>query len=144
MVLAGVDMADSGNATSPTPAEFLQAFTGGDVKKMVGEMITERQRLIGFEAALDDSLGATCVRYSQLTEITGQFPAFTDLVAITSTRGLYCSHPHWPQYHVDLIYQQIYAKGQEALSLDAESDAFLRSVVFTSVRPAVAARAMSR
>lgn len=135
LVLAGVAVDDSGNATSPTPAEFLQAFTGGDSKKLIGEMMTKRQRLIGFEAALDDSLGAICVRYSQLTEITGQFPAFPNLVAITSTRGLYCSHPRWPQYHIDLTYQQIYAKDQEALSLDVESDAFLKSLIFTSVQP---------
>ncbi len=136
-VFAGVLVTDSGEAKARTPAEFLQAFSG-DFKSSVGEMITGRQRLTGFDAVLDDSLEATCVRYSRLTEITGQFPEFPDLVAIGSTRGLYCAHPHWPQYHIDLTYQQLYAKGQAPLARDTESDGFLKSIVFTPVRPVAA------
>ncbi len=136
-VFAGVLVTDSGEAQSRTPAEFLQAFRG-DFSSSIGEMITRRQRLTGFDAVLDDSPGATCVRYSRLTEIAGQFPAFPDLVAISSTRGLYCSHPYWPQYHIDLTYQQNYPKGQRPLARDAESDIFFKSILFTSVRPVAA------
>ena len=133
-VHAAVIVMDSGEMSPPTPSEFLQAFTEGEPKR-VGQMITRRQRLIEFPAALDNSLGATCIRYSRVTEITGQFPLFPDLVAISSTRGLFCSHPHWPQYNIDLTYDQMYPKGEKPLSLDAEADMFLESVVFTPARP---------
>jgi tetratricopeptide (TPR) repeat protein len=137
-VFAGVVVTDSGEAKARTPAEFLQAFRG-DFGSLVGEMITRRQRLTQFDAVLDDSVGGTCVRYTRLTEITGQFPAFPDLVAISSTRGLYCSHPYWPQYHIDLTYQQNYPKGQRPLARGAEADVFLKSMLFTAVRPVAAA-----
>ena len=141
-VFAAVSVLNSGKVKSPKPVEFLEDFKGEffkDGKIRTGEMITSRQRLTGFDAALDDSLGAICVRYSRLTEVTGQFRAFPDLVGISSTRGLFCSHPHWPQFHIDVTYQQVYAKGQAPLSLDAESDSFLKSIVFTSVQPLAAA-----
>ena len=137
-VLAGVAVQDSGNAAPRTPAQFLADFNGEyfkDGKMRVREMLTSRQRLVRLEAGLDDAMGATCVRYNRLTEIVGQFPQFPDLVALTSTRGLLCSHPSWPQYEIDVTYQQIYAKGQPALPRDAESDAFLGSVRFTADRP---------
>lgn len=138
MVLAGVNVQDSGETRSRTPTEFLESFKAEffkDGKLRTGEMITGRQRLIDFAAALDTSFQATCVRYSRLTEITGQFSAFPDLIAVTLTRGLYCSHPRWPQYDIDVTYHQLHAKGQEALSLDSESEAFFKSLVFTSGRP---------
>ena len=138
LVLANVIVQDSGEARAPAPAEFLEGFKREfvqDGKIRLGEMITPRQRLMGFDAALDDSLGATCVRYNRVTEITGQFPAFPSLVAISSTRGLFCSHPHWPQYNINVTFQQIYAKGQEPLARDAESDGFLKGVVFTPAQP---------
>ncbi len=137
-VFAAVSVLNSGKVKSPTPVEFLEDFKGEffkDGKIRTGEMITSRQRLTGFDAALDDSLGAICVRYSRLTEVTGQFRELPDLVAISSTRGLICSHPHWPQFLIDVTYQQVYAKGQAPLSLDAESDIFLKSILFTSVQP---------
>jgi hypothetical protein len=140
-VVASVVVTDSGEARPQTAAEFLQAFTGGDPRSLIGQMMTARQRLVGFEAALDKSFSATCVKYSRLTEITGQFPAFPNLVAILSTHGLYCSHPHWPQYHIDVTYQQIYPKDQSPLARDTDSDAFLKGVVFTSVRPSAVSRA---
>ena len=95
----------------------------GDVNKRIGEMITSRQRLIGLETALDTSHGTTCVKYVRTTEITGQFPAFPDVVAISVTRGLNCLHPFRKQYQVDVTFQQLYAKGQKALSLEDDADA---------------------
>jgi tetratricopeptide (TPR) repeat protein len=137
-ILAGVAVTDSRHAKPLTPAVFLEDFKKGllgNRKLRIGEMITSRQRLLGLDATLDASLGATCVRYTRLTEITGQFPAFPDLVAITSTRGLACSHLYSPQFDVDVTYQQVYAKGQNALPLDAEADAFLKSLAFTRSQP---------
>jgi hypothetical protein len=134
-VLAGVVAYDSGKDKSRTPAEFLEEFTGRDPQSQIGQMMTSRQRLVAFEAALDGSLGATCVKYRRVTEITGQFPMFPGLVAMSSTRGLNCLHPQWPRYQIDITFQQLYAKGEAPLPLDAASESFLKGVVFTAARP---------
>lgn len=138
MVYAGVVVQDSGYATSPSPAKFLEDFKREfvkDGKVRVGEMLTPRQRLLEFNGALDDSLGATCVRYTRRTEITGRFRAFPDLITISSTRGMFCSHPQWPQYDINVMLTQIYARGQEPLPRDGESEAFLKGIVFTAAQP---------
>lgn len=138
-IIAAVLVRDSGHVRTRTPAELLAEFTGEFVRDgqvRVNEMLTSRQRLIGFAAALDHSLGAPCVSNTRTTEIAGQFPAQPDLVAILVTRGLYCMHPVWPQYDIDVTYQQAYPKGEAPLPRDAEAEAFLKSVVFTPARPA--------
>jgi len=116
-----------------TPREFLEAFTGPDPKADIGRFVAHRQRLLNFDARLDDAFGATCVRYSRLTEIHGQFPAFPELVADSSTEGLYCYHPFWPHWVIDVTYQQNYPQNQTPLAGDA--DAFLKGIHFTHERP---------
>ena len=132
IVLAGVLVHDTGETKTPTAAELTREIIG---ETKTGEMITQRQRLIAFEGMLEDSTTATCLRFTRVTEIAGQFPTLPSLIAIASTHGRYCAHPQWPQYHVQVTYQQIYAKGSAALSLDAERDAFLESVTFSTVKP---------
>jgi tetratricopeptide (TPR) repeat protein len=137
-ILAGVDVVSRSGPETRTPAAFLESFNSEyqrDGKPRIGEMLTGRQRLLEITAALDDSFHAICVRYRRVTEITGQFPDFPGLVGIVDTRGLYCSHPRAPDVNIDVTFQQIYAKGQHALSLDGESETLLRSLVFTSDRP---------
>lgn len=75
------------------------------------------------------------MKYVRTTEITGQFPAFPDLVAISVTSGLNCSHPFLRQYNVDVTFQQFYAKGQKTLPLVDDADAFFRSLMFSLVEP---------
>lgn len=137
LVYAGVFGLDLGERRFDTPPEFLEHFKG-EFEGRTGEMITGRQRLIGFEATLDDSLGATCVRYSRLTEVTG-LARFPDALFILATRGFTCLHPHWPRYAVNVVYSQLYPKGQEPLALDAEAETFLKTPVFTSTRPVASA-----
>lgn len=116
-----------------TPAQLLE-YVKRDSERRTGEMVTRRQRLLGLEAVLDDSLGATCVRYSRLAELRGWGP-FPESVFILATRGLYCLHPDWPRYMIDVGYTQLYLKGQEPLPLDTQVEPFLKSPVFTATRP---------
>lgn len=135
LVVASVFIRDTGQPTTPTPDELLRDFIGDDPTRYVGRMITPRQRLVSLDAALDNTFPATCLRYTQVTEISGQFPQFPDLIGISLKRGLVCAHPQWPQFHVNVIYDQIYPKGQEPLSRDTEADVFLKSLAFTPDRP---------
>lgn len=132
LVYAAVFTVDLGR-TFPTPAAFVahfeKEFEGGP-----GAMITGRQRLVAFDAALDESLRATCVRYRRVTEMTGlpRFPAATYMLA---TRGFYCAHPRWPQYAVNVFASQMYLNGSDPLPIDGEIAAFLASPVFNAARP---------
>ena len=101
MVFGGVMvMLDLGERRFSTPTEFLDWFTG-DRQIRPGEAATQRQRYVEFEATLDESLKATCVRYRRLTEVAA-VQGFPGSVAMNSTYGLNCLHPYWPQYVVDL------------------------------------------
>lgn len=109
-VVAGV-LVKFGAERAWTPREFLETFTA-DAKAETGRYVTHRQRLLDFQARLDDAFGSTCVRYFRLTEIHGQFPSFPELVANTSTEGIYCYHPYWSRYLIDVTYEQIYPQNQ--------------------------------
>ena len=103
-------------------------------EKHTGEMITGRQRLIGFDATPNDSFGAKCAQYRRVTELSG-LGQFQKSVFILTTRGWFCLHPHWPQYMIDVGYTQLHLKGEEPMLLDVEIEPLLRSPVFTSTRP---------
>lgn len=132
LVYVGLFSMDLEERRFTTRAEFLEHFKGG--WPHTGEMITGRQRLVGLEATLDDSLGATCVRYSRLTELTGT-PRFPHALFTLATRGLFCLHAHWPQYAINVFYSQLHHQSQRPLALEAEGEVPLKSLVFTSTRP---------
>ncbi len=108
---------------------FKEEFRGGE-----GVVLTRRQRLVSFEANLDDSLKATCARYARLTEFRD--PAeFGDAILLVATRGFFCWHPHWPRYAINVLYTERYPAGQKPLTPDGEVEPFLDHVTFTSSRP---------
>lgn len=133
LTYTGVFALDLGEKNIRDADEFLQhfreEFRGGE-----GVMLTHRQRLVSFEANLDDSLKATCARYARLTEFRD--PAeFGDAILLVATRGFFCWHPHWPRYAINVLYTQRYPTGQNPLALDDEVGAFLSSAIFPSSRP---------
>lgn len=143
--VTAADLQDPGMQAPPafeTPAAFLD-WLKQSAEKRVGEMVTGRQRLIEHDATLDDSLGATCARYRRVTELPG-LGSFRESVFILATRGLFCLHPHWPRYLMDIGYTQLHLKGEGPLPLDAEVEPFLRSPVFTSTRPMAQAPMLER
>lgn len=131
VVSASAIVIDLGGRQFATPAEFLE-HQRKDMR--AGDMVTQRQRLIEFEATLDNSVGATCVRARQLTEIVG-VGTFRGATAMNLTHRLYCLHPQWPQYAIDVAYSQQYRKDRRALPLDPEAEVFLKGLVFTASRP---------
>ncbi len=115
-------------------AHFVKWVKEGFATRQKGDMVSRRQRLLGAEATADDSFGATCVRYSRSTELIG-WAHFTESTFILITRGLYCLHPHWPGYIIDVGYTQQHLEGEEPLPLEAEVEPFLTSPVFNTIRP---------
>jgi hypothetical protein len=133
LTYTGVFAVDLGEDRIRDAAQFLEhfkdEFRGGE-----GAVLTRRQRLVSFEANPDDSLKATCARYARLTEFKD--PAeFGDAVLLVATRGLFCWHPRWPRYAIDVLYTERYPAGQTLLPLEDEVEVFLRSVMFTPSRP---------
>jgi hypothetical protein len=108
---------------------FKEEFRGGE-----GAALTHRQRLVSFEAHRDDSLKATCARYTRVTEFRDPVE-FRDAILLVATRGLFCWHPDWPRYAINVLYTERYPAGQQPAALDDEVGPFLGSVIFTSSRP---------
>jgi hypothetical protein len=133
LAYTGVFAVDLGEDTIRDPDAFLEhfkdEFRGGE-----GARLTERQRLVSFEATRDDSLKATCARYARVTEFRD--PAeFGEAVLRVATRGMFCRHPHWPRYAINVLYTQRYPTGQAPAALDDEVEPHLGSVLFTPSRP---------
>ena len=149
LVLAAVGASDLKGQRFDTPAQFLQ-FIKADFENfgtLTGEMVTRRQRLLGLEVAVDESLGATCVRYRRVTEFTGESMRwrFPDALFTFATRGFVCLHPDRTRpMMIDVRYDQTYLKGQEPLPIDAEVEPFLKSPVFTATWPVAAVPLPSR
>jgi len=133
LTYTGVFAVDLGEDKVRDADTFLQHFTeefrGGE-----GTMLTHRQRLVSFAAHRDDSLKATCARYARLTEFTDPVE-FGDATLLVATRGMYCWHPHWPRYAINVLYTERYPRGQPPTTLDDEVGPFLGSVIFTSAQP---------
>ena len=141
LVFGGLMVLDLKDQKFATPTEFLESFKGeraGDSD----ESGAQGQRYVEFEAALDESLPSTCVRYRHLTEV-GPVEGFSGSPAFNSTHGLYCLHPNWPRYAIDVTYSQLYARSQTPLSLEGEMEPFFTSLVFTSAHP-VAVTSLAR
>jgi len=139
IVFAAVTARDLKGQRFDTPAQFLQFIKGEE--KLTGEMVTRRSRLLGHEVVVDESLGATCVRYLRVTEFTGESMQwrFRDALFITASRGFFCLHPDRTRsMTIDVRYDQTYLKGQEPLPLDAEVEPFLKSPMFTATWPVAA------
>ena len=148
VIYARVTAADLHDTRMQAPAAFETRAAFLDWLKQsaqmrAGEMVTGRQRLIEHDATLDGSLEATCARYRRVTELTG-LGSFRESVFILATRGLFCLHPHWPRYLIDIGYTQLHLKGEDPLPLDAEVEPFLRIPVFSSTRPMAKAPMLKR
>jgi hypothetical protein len=48
---------------------------------------------------------------------------------------MFCRHPHWPRYAINVLYTQRYPTGQAPAALDDEVEPHLGSVLFTPSRP---------
>ena len=95
---------------------------------------TPRQRVLALELGPASSPAPTCARYRRTAELRGA-PGFPDATFVLTTAGVWCLHPHWPRYGIDLVYGQRYRQGLEPLPVEADVEPFLRGVVFTREQP---------
>ncbi len=95
---------------------------------------TPRQRVLALEVSPANSPAPTCARYRRTAELRGA-PGFPDASFVLATVGVWCLHPHWPKYGIDLVYGQRYRQGLQPLPVEAEVEPFLGGVVFTRERP---------
>jgi hypothetical protein len=92
-------------------------------------MLNPRHRLLDSKLDVDRTLGAECVRYDQLVEDTG-VPQFPGARFTMRAQGLRCLHPQRSGYVVEAGYSQRLLHGQPPLSIEAEAEPFVRSIVF--------------
>lgn len=91
---------------------------------------TDRNRPIASKTSLDRSLGTDCLRYDVTTEDRGA-PLYPGTVFILEMHGFSCFHPELPNYVIDVQYSQRRLPSEQPLSLEAEGEPFLKSLVFT-------------
>lgn len=111
---------------SRSRAELLQELA--QVKER--EMSTGRHRLISIKTTLDNSLGSDCLRYDVSAEDRGAL-VNQGSVYILDTHGFACLHPDITSYLIEAEYSQRRLQGEQPLSLEAEGEAFLKTLVFT-------------
>ena len=104
-------------------AEVLQKFAQGYSEP------TERHRPVSVKTSLDNTLGADCVRYDGTVEDRGA-PVHPGSVYILEFHGFICFHPHLQGQVIHLEYSQRRLQGEQPLSLEAEGEPFLKSLVF--------------
>lgn len=110
------------------------------LKRIVGskerELSTGRHRLVEFKTAPDNSLGADCLRYDGSAEDRG-VPQFKESIFLLTVHGLYCLHPDSPRFVIALEYSQRVLEGERPLSIEAEGEPFLKSLIFKKLEKPV-------
>ena len=119
-VLAVVMVRDLGETRFRSPADFVNSM------RTLGARTRQRYKILGSGASLVERADATCAAYDYEAEDAG---------VVLTVRGVRCLHPQWPNYAVDVSYNQRHPAGQPPIAMDAEVDPFLRSLEFTPDRP---------
>lgn len=114
-----------------SPTEFLRVVERAIEEEM---KTSPRHRLLASRVSLESSLGSNCVVYDQTVEDSG-VPQFPGSIFILTMHGFRCAHPHWPRYVIDVGYSQRVPRGDQTLSVEAEVEPFLKSLMFTPSRP---------
>lgn len=125
-VIASVRTMSLGGVKFESRTELLQSLarTWGKGK------IDPRHRLLDLKVSLDKCLGWDCMRY-EITAEDRAVPQFPGSVFVMPLRGFLFLHPDSPTYVIILEYSQRYLQGQEPLSIKAEVEPFLKSLIFT-------------
>ena len=119
-IVALVLVRDLGEVRFRSPSEFVESM------KTLGARSRQRHRVLTSRASLVSRADATCAAYGYEVEDAG---------IILMVQGIRCLHPQWPNYAIDLSYNQRYPAGGAPIALDAEVEPFLGSLVFTPNRP---------
>lgn len=90
---------------------------------------TERERPISVNVSSDSTLAPDCVRYDGIVEDRG-VPRFPGSVFVTEMHGFVCLRPDLLDAYIEIQYSQRRLQEESPLSLEAEGESFLRSLVF--------------
>jgi len=116
------------------PTEYLRYKARQLEEQYTVDTKTGRFRPVEFKASTDNSLGTDCVRFDRVVEDhrVQQFPGTAFIMA---DHGFLCPHPDFPRFIVKLWYSQRYLRGEQPLPVEKEITPFLKSLVFTPIRP---------
>ena len=99
--------------------------------KQSGLRSDDRHRVVASKISEDRALGSDCVRYSATSEDRG-VPGYPGSIFIFDLHGFACLHPDRPSYFIQIEYSERRLPRENPLSsLEAEREAFLKSLVFT-------------
>ena len=105
-------------------AELLQKYTQGYSEQ------TNRNRPVSVNISPDRTLAPDCVRYDVTVEDRG-VPSYPGSVYIIDMHGFVCLHPDLPDAVIDIQYSQRRLQEDPPLSLEAEGEPFVKSLLFT-------------
>ena len=89
----------------------------------------QRYRPVTFNISPDKTLAPDCLRYDGVIEDRGVH-GYQGSVFLWDQHGFVCIHPYVPEGAIDIQYSQRWPQGEQPLPLEAEGEAFLRSLEF--------------
>jgi len=92
---------------------------------------TNRERPISVNISPDRTLAPDCVRYDVTYEDHG-VPGYPGSIFIFDGHGFVCLHPDLPDAVIDIQYSQRRLQEEPPLSLEAEGEPFVKSLLFTN------------
>jgi hypothetical protein len=93
---------------------------------------TERHRPISVNISPDKTLAPNCVRYDGVTEDRG-VPGYPGSLFIWDQHGFVCFHPDVSDAAIDIQYSQRRLQEEPPLSLEAEGEPFVKSLLFNKL-----------
>jgi len=100
------------------------------LQKYAQAALTGRYRPVMVNISPDGTLAPDCIRIDATTEDRG-VPGYPGTPFIADTHAFVCFHPDWPEAAIDIHYSQRRLLEEAPLSLEAEGEPFVRSLIFT-------------
>lgn len=92
--------------------------------------LTNRERPMSLDTSPDKTLGSDCIRYDT-THFDLGVPGYPGSIFVWEAHGFICLHPDLPDIAIDIQYSQRRLQEESSLSLEAEGEPFLKSLLFT-------------
>lgn len=89
-----------------------------------------RFRVVSVNISPDTTLAPDCVRIDATSEDRG-VPGHPDSIFIMDQHSFVCFHPYFPDAAIDIQYSQRRLQEEAPLSLEAEGEPFVKSLIFT-------------
>lgn len=93
---------------------------------------TNRNRPVSVNISPDKTLAPDCVRYDVTAE-DREVPRYPGAIYIADVHGFICLHPDLPDAVIDIGYSQRRLQEERPLTLEAEGEPFLKSLLFNKL-----------